>query len=329
MGLVNELYLFYLIAAILGTIGNFGGPARQAMVADLLPSETQPEGFGILRVAVNLSATIGPILSSIIAVFSFMLLFILDAVSSLITAVIVLIVIPETKPQRLEHEPEETIMKSIVGYKEVLKDGVYILFLTVSTLTVLVYMQLNSTLSAFLWEVHGFPIYGFPSFGWLLSLNALMVVVFQFWITRKFSKFSPMKVIALGTFFYMIGFGMFGFISEPYMFFIAMAILTVGEMIAMPVGQTVAASFAPEDKRGRYMAFYGFHWAIPSLFGVLLAATVWENLGPNWVWYFTGILSFIAMIGFWFLNDITNKRLSKQTESAEELQDLNQEVIIE
>jgi MFS family permease len=329
MGLVNELYLFYLIAAILGTIGNFGGPARQAMVADLLPSEKQPEGFGILRVAVNLSATIGPILSSIIAVFSFMLLFILDAVSSLITAVIVLIVIPETKPQRLEHEPEETIMKSIVGYKEVLKDGAYILFLTVSTLTVLVYMQLNSTLSAFLWEVHGFPIFGFPSFGWLLSLNALMVVVFQFWITRKFSKFSPMKVIALGAFFYMIGFGMFGFISEPYMFFIAIAILTVGEMIAMPVGQTLAASFAPEDKRGRYMAFYGFHWAIPSLFGVLLAAIVWENLGPNWVWYFTGILSFIAMIGFWFLNDITNKRLSKQTESVEELQDLNQEVIIE
>ncbi len=100
-------------------------------------------------------------------------------------------------------------------------------------------------------------------------------------------------------------------------------------MIAMPVGQTVAASFAPEDKRGRYMAFYGFHWAIPSLFGVLLAAIVWENLGPNWVWYFTGILSFIAMIGFWFLNDITKKRLSKQTESVEELQDLNQEVIIE
>ena len=329
MGLVNELYLFYLIAAILGTIGNFGGPARQAMVADLLPSETQPEGFGILRVAVNLSATIGPILSSIIAVFSFMLLFILDAVSSLITAVIVLMVIPETKPQHLEHEPEETFMKSIIGYKEVLKDRVYILFLTVSILTVLVYMQLNSTLSAFLWEVHGFPIYGFPSFGWLLSLNALMVVVFQFWITRMFSKFSPMKVIAFGTFFYMIGFGMYGFISEPYMFFVAMAILTVGEMIAMPVGQTVAASFAPEDKRGRYMAVYGFHWAIPSLFGVLLAAMVWENLGPNWVWYFTGILSFIAMVGFWFLNDVTKKRLSKKTESVEELKDINQEVIIE
>jgi MFS family permease len=330
MGLVDELFLFYLIAAILGTIGNFGGPARQAMVADLLPSEKQPEGFGMIRVAVNLSATIGPILSSIIAIYSYMLLFILDAVSSILTAFIVFMVIPETKPQRLEHEPEESVMKSLKGYKEVLKDGVYILFLSVSTLTVLVYMQLNSTLSAFLWEIHGFPIYGFPSFPWLLALNALMVVVFQFWITKKFKKYSPMKVIALGIFFYMIGFGMYGFISEIYMFFIAMAILTVGEMIAMPVGQTAAASFAPEDKRGRYMAVYGFHWAIPSLFGVFLAGIVWENLGPNWVWYFTGILSFMAMIGFLMLNNVTKRRLSKQEESKiEDLHDLDQAIVIE
>jgi MFS family permease len=327
MGMVNDLGLFYIIAAFLGTIGNFGGPARQAMVADLLPNEKQPKGYGMLRIAVNLSATFGPILGGLLVDRSYMILFILDAISSLITALIVLLVIPETKPQKLEHEPEETVLKTLVGYKEVLKDWVYILFLAVSTLTVLVYMQMNSTLSVFLVEIHGFPA---SSFAWLLSMNALMVVIFQYFISRFFSNYDPMRVIALGTFFYMIGFGMYGFISEPYMFFVAMGILTMGEMIAMPVGQTAAASFAPEDKRGRYLAVYGFHWSIPSLFGVLLAGRIWETIGPNWVWYISGILSFIAIIGFLMLNNVTKHRLSKQDEpEIEDLHDLDQEIIIE
>ncbi len=311
MGLVDDLNVFYILAVFMGLMGNFGGPARQAMVADLLPKEKQAEGFGILRVAVNLSAAFGPIVGGFIATQSYLFLFIADAVSSLITGIIVFFVIPETKPEKKEGEAEETVMKTVIGYKEVLKDWRYMLFLSVSALTVIVYMQMNATLSVFLRDIHGFPtLY----FGFLLSMNAVMVVVFQIWLTKKVSKFSPMKVMAVGTLFYMVGFGMYGFVSEPYLFFIAMAIITIGEMIEMPVGQTAAAFFAPEDKRGRYMAVFGFHWAIPNLFAILVAGLIWENIGPNWVWYIAGILSLFAAIGFWLLHGITKARFSKEKE---------------
>ncbi|MFX1235483.1 MAG: MFS transporter, partial [Promethearchaeota archaeon] len=74
MGLVNDLYVFYILASVLGLIGNFGGPARQAMVSDLLPKEKRAEGFGILRVALNVSAVIGPIFGGMLATRSYMLL---------------------------------------------------------------------------------------------------------------------------------------------------------------------------------------------------------------------------------------------------------------
>ncbi|MBY9015904.1 MAG: MFS transporter [Candidatus Lokiarchaeota archaeon] len=315
MGLVDDLNIFYILAAFMGLIGNFGGPARQAMVADLLPQEKQAKGFGILRVAVNLSATIGPILGGFIASQSYLFLFIADAVSSLITGVIVFFVIPETKPEKKEGEVEESVVKTVIGYKEVLKDWRYMLFLSVSAITVIVYMQMNATLSVFLRDVHGFPT---EYFGFLLSMNAVMVVVFQLWITGKLSKYSPMKVMAIGTLFYMVGFSLYGFVSEPYLFFIAMAFITIGEMIEMPIGQTATASFAPEDKRGRYMAVFGFHWAIPNLFGVLLAGLVMEYIGPNWVWYFAGILSLFATVGFWLLHGITKARFSKEKELPDE-----------
>jgi len=315
MGIVDDLYLFFLIAAVLGILGDLGGPARQAMVVDFLQEDKRADGFGLLRVAVNLSATIGPILGGFLVSQSYMILFISDAVSSLITALIVFTVIPETKPEMQDDKPEESVMKTIIGYKEVLKDSVYIMFLAVSAITVLVYMQLNSTLSVFLWDVYEFPL---EWFGALLSMNALMVVLFQFWITKMISKYAPMKMMAFGTLLYMIGFGMYGFISETYLFFVAMAILTIGEMIVIPVSQATVAQFAPEDKRGRYMAVYGYHWSIPILFGVSAASFVYFYLGPNWVWYLAGILSMFAIIGFWILHGVTKDRLSKETETSME-----------
>lgn len=324
MGLVDDLNVFFILASILGIMGNFGGPARQAMVVDLLPSEKQAEGFGIMRIAMNLAATVGPILGGFLATQSYMWLFLSDAASSLITAIIVFVVIPETKPEKPEDKPEESVISTIIGYKEVLKDSVFILFLSVSAIMVIVYMQMNSTLSVFLWDVHGFPL---QSFGLLLSMNALMVVLFQFWITKRISKYAPMKVIAIGTLFYVVGFGMYGFISAVYLFFIAMIIITIGEMIVTPIQQTAVALFAPEDKRGRYMAMFGFHWAIPNLFGVLLAGLVMEHIGPNWVWYFAGILSIISVVGFWSLHGVTKARFSKEKEPLNE--DIDEAIIEE
>ena len=317
MGLVDNLYIFFIIAAFLGVLGDLGRPARQAMVIDLLPRDKQAEGFGLLRVFVNLSATIGPMLGGILARQSYMLLFIGDAVSSLITALIVFIVIPETKPEKQEDKPEESVISTLIGYKVVFKDSLYIIFLAVSAITVLVYMQMNSTLSVFLLTEHGFPPEGF---GLLLSMNALMVVLFQFWITKRISKYAPMKMMAFGTLFYLIGFGMYGFISETYLFFVAMAILTVGEMVVIPVSQAAVAHFAPEDKRGRYMAVYGYHWSIPTLFGVIIAGLIMDYFKPILVWYLAGILCLMAVIGFWLLHIVAKDRFSKELEpSSEEL----------
>ncbi|MFW9821647.1 MAG: MDR family MFS transporter [Candidatus Thorarchaeota archaeon] len=319
LGLINDLNLFFLISAILGLVGNFGRPARQAMVVDLLPEEKHAEGFGIQRVAFNMSATVGPILGGFLATRSYMSLFIADAISSIITAIIVILVIPETKPQSKIDEAEQSVIKTLIGYKEVLKDGIFMLFISVSAIMVLVYMQMNSTLSVFLRDVHEFPV---EQFSLLLSMNALMVVVFQFWIARKVSKYAPMKMMAFGTLFYMIGFGMYGFVSDSYMFFIAMVIITIGEMIVTPVGQAAAASFAPEDKRGRYMAVYSLQWTIPNLFGIFIAGLVMERLGPNWVWYFAGILSIVSAIGFWLLNFVTRNRLIKKLKEQDKKHEL-------
>ncbi|MHA1795458.1 MAG: MFS transporter, partial [Promethearchaeota archaeon] len=271
---------------------------------------------GALRVIVNLAATIGPAIGGLIAAYSYVYLFIADAVTSGITAIIVYKVIPETKPEHLNKEKNESLKSTLKGYIEILKDGVYIIFVLISMLVALVYMQMNSTLSVFLLEQHGFDE---KYFGLLLGMNALMVVLFQFWVTRKISHFPALIMISIGTGLYAIGFAMYGFVSLPILFFFAMFIITIGEIIISPFGQTVAAHFAPEDKRGRYMAVYQFSWIIPSLFGTLVAGIIMDHYNPNWVWYLAGILAFIAMVSYLFLHRASKSRFERDTSPKPEI----------
>ena len=309
MGLVNDLDVFYLLAVIVGLLSNIAGPAHQAMVADILPEEKRAEGFGILRVAGNLAWIIGPMIGGFVAAYSYLLLFVTDAVSSTITALIFYLNVPETKPEAREAEEKESLTETFIGYRKVLKDRGYIAFLLVSMLMLVVYQQMYNTLSVYLRDVHGIPEQGY---GFMLSLDAGLVVLLQFWVTRKMKPYSPMLMMALGTAFYMVGFTMYGFVASYVLFIVAIILITIGEMIVVPIGQVLAAKFAPADMRGRYMAFFGLSWAIPSTIGPLAAGLIMDNYNPNWVWYACGIISAVAIMGFLVLDANTRERFAEE-----------------
>lgn len=309
MGIVDQFILFVIVTVVVGLLADVGFPAQQAMIADLLPEKKRAEGFGILRVVANLAVTLGPMIGGLLAATSYLLLFVLDAAASLTTAGILFFTLRETKQPAQDGEQPESMAQTFGGYFKVLKDSAFTWFLVASMLSVLVYMQMNTTLSVYLRDVHGVPEQGF---GYILSLNAAMVVLFQFPITRWISKFRPMMIMVIGTLFYAVGFGMYGYVSLYIMFLFAMVIITIGEMLVSPVSQSIVARLAPEAMRGRYMAAYGFSWIIPSAIGPLLAGLVMDNLDPRWVWYAAGLVGFVAALAYFAL-EMRTQRLSYST----------------
>lgn len=295
-----NLNFIYFAGFIVGFFGNMAGPAHQAMIADVLPEDKRADGFGILRVAANLAVVIGPAIGGLLAVKGYTLLFIIDVITSFITAVIILIFVPETKPVSKPvtsegQEQEETILETFAGYFKVTKDRLYMIFILGSLLMVLAYMQMNTSLPVFLRDVHGIPDRGY---GLLLSLNASMVVLFQFWITRRIKRFPPLKIMAWGMVIYALGFSMYGFVSTFWLFIAAMVIITIAEMLVTPTGQAIVAKLSPENMRGRYMAVFGFSWTIPTAVGPLAAGLIMDNYNPNWVWYACGIIMLLSASTF-------------------------------
>lgn len=303
MGLVGSIELFFASALVVGLFASVGRPAQQAMVADLLSEEKRNQGFGILRMAFNLGATIGTVIGGTLAVRSYLLLFICDTVASLIIAGIVILTIRETMPAPGKSKPEQTMAHTFGGYLDVLRDITFTLFIGANIVMMSVYRQMT-TLTVYLRDIHSVSEQGL---GYILSINAAMVVLFQFPISRRISKYRPLIVIAVGTLLCTIGFGMYGFVSTYALFVVAMIIITIGEMFFAPTSQALAAQLAPENMRGRYMAVFGFSWTISSAIGPFLAGLIMDNADPRWVWYAVGLVGLVAAGGFVLLQRLVGR----------------------
>lgn len=299
LGFVSNLSVLYPLSILIGFLGSVAGPAHQAMVADMLPEEKRQDGYGILRVVANISWMIGPIIGGFVAARSYLMLFIMDAVLSSITGVIVFKAIPETMPARVAAKAHESILKTMAGYWKVTKDYSYMAYLLVSMLMLIVYQQMYSTMSVYLRDQHQIPT---QQYGFLLTVSAITVVLTQLWVTQRTKGKPPFLMMALGTVFYMIGFTMIGIVNVYILFAAAIIIITIGEMIVVPVSQFLAAKFAPEDMRGRYMAFFSLAWNLPASIGPWAAGMIMDHYNPNLVWYAGGIIAAIAAMGFFSLN---------------------------
>lgn len=299
LGLVNDLSVMYVVSILVGLIGSIGHPAHGAMVADILPEDKRQEGFGLLRIVGNMAWLVGPTIGGFVASKSFLALFIADAVFSCIVAGIVFLFLPESKPQPHPNEEPASLLKTISGYGTVMRNFAFMAFIVASILMTTVYQQMYNSLSVYLRDNHGIDPQGY---GLLLSTSAITVILFQLFVTKLIKRQPPFIMMGLGAIFYSIGFMLFGVVAQFALFAMNIFIITIGEMIIMPVSQALVASFAPAEMRGRYMAFSGMTWLIPATLGPGLAGYILDNYNPNLLWYLGGILCIVAASSFYLLH---------------------------
>ena len=314
LGLVSTYAALIPLAMVIGLLSDVAGPAHQAMIADILPEKQRQEGFGILRVVANMSWIIGPTIGGIVAKQSFLALFVIDAIISCIVAVLFYLLISETKPEARPDQEHETIFQTFKGYGVVLRDWAFMAFLVAGMIMGAVYQQMYNSLSVYLRDSHGIEPSGY---GFMLTASAVVVIIFQFTVTRLVKKKPPFLMMAFGTIFYMIGFSMFGFVSAYWLFVTAVVVITIGEMIIMPVTSALAANFAPADMRGRYMAVFGLTWAIPATIAPTAAGIILDNYDPNLLWYIGGALCLVSTVSFYALHLILGKQKRFQNVSEE------------
>jgi predicted MFS family arabinose efflux permease len=299
-GLASNIKILFVLVMIVGLLSRVSAPAHDAMMADILPEDKRHEAFGITRVVFNYAWILGTALGGLIAARSFLALFVADAVLSLTVAIILYRFLPETKPAfHMEAKQGESLLTTLAGYRVVLRDLAYMGFTLAGMIVLIVYQQQYGALAVYLRDVHHISS---KSYGLMLSITGLEVVLFQIWISRTIRKYPPFIMMMLGALFFMVGFAMIGLVRDFAFFLLAVIIATVGEMILFPTNKALAVNFAPAEMRGRYMAVYDLGWTIPATVGPAAAGLILDNYNPDLLWSVGGILCAVSAISFYALH---------------------------
>jgi MFS family permease len=153
----------------------------------------------------------------------------------------------------------------------------------------LVFVQVFSTMSLEITR-HGFS----PAiYGLVVSLNGVLVVLFELPLTTITKRYPARRVMALG--FLLVGTGFASNIlprTLPLLVFTS-ALFTLGEMISLPVAGAYVADLAPAHRRGLYMGTYGMVWAVAFVCGPSLGMLLF-SASPLVLWLACGLLGALA-----------------------------------
>jgi MFS family permease len=129
-------------------------------------------------------------------------------------------------------------------------------------------------------------------------------------VTKQTKKRQPIQMIAIGAFFYGMAAMIIGFGTGFWMFWVAMVVMTLGELIMVPTATTFSANLAPADKRGRYMSIHGLTWGLASGIGPLTGGILSDTISPHAPWFAAGAAGFISIFFYvLLLKDIKKRQI--------------------
>lgn len=285
------------ITYILGqSVGMITMSVTSAIVVDLAPEKRLTEAYGLQRVGTNLGWAAGPALGGYLATFlPYYWLFAAAAVITALSLPLIRSLLRESFPGKAERFDYRTMLSAM-------QDRVFMMLIALSFLVFLTMGHMLSTLSVFAVDRIGLST---TQYGFLLTINGLVVILFQYPVARLIGRFLLTRALILGSFLFGLGFLLLGWAGGFTLAIFSIVLVTVGEIIFAPSALTLAGKLAPVRHRGRYMGFFGLGqtlgWtAAPIIGGILLDVFPSESLV---IWGIIAAISFVATAGFyWWAN---------------------------
>jgi MFS family permease len=270
MMVLSQARGFYAIVVctfLVGAIAELYRPAAAALLGDLVTPEQRVAAFGMYRFAINLGFAVGPATAGFLADRSFFWVFAVDAITSFGYGIVAFFALPHG----IRSDP--TTEKPGEGLRTALRDRAFMLFLIATLCMTLVEFQVTSTVPLHFQAIG----HSASTYGMLISLNGVMIVVLELLLIAWTQKFAPQPMIALGYALTGIGFALTGAGNSVQFLAFTVVVWTLGEMVYAPVTGAYVTSLAPERYRGRYMGLWHSMWSAGMLLGPALGTLLYER----------------------------------------------------
>jgi MFS family permease len=290
----NTYGQYAVLMALRGIFQPLYRVGSDAMIADLVPAEQRSDAYALTRLSKNVGIAMGPALGGVIATTSYGITFSIASGATIFFSILIALFAFETLPDAAR-KVQERFVENLKGYEKIFKDRIFTSFIAGFTLR-----QISGSILWILLGAYAKANYGLAEnlYGLIPTTNALMVVFLQLYVTRKTSRYSPLKIMSLGTLLYGLGVGSIAFGTGFWGFLISMVVVTVGELMVIPTASTYTANRAPENMRGRYMSLLALTWGAGSMVGPLMGGFLNDNISPASIWYGGGAAGIMGSIIF-------------------------------
>ncbi|GEB78382.1 MFS transporter [Sporolactobacillus inulinus] len=248
-------------------------PSEEAMLIDVSTDETRRFMYTINYWVTNLGMAAGAAIGGMFFNSHRFTLFLLVSAFSLVILGLIVFCIKEVYHQLKNIDKNISIY---MHYLHVVNDKPFILFCIGSLLILSLECQSTNYIAVYLKKAfkpiiinHWFELDSYMMISWMRIENTLIVVFLTLIVTRFIKKYSAYSVLFVGLSIYSLGYAMQTLSIQWFGLVFAVLIASVGELMYVPISQSLLAALTKDKSRASYMAIYSSVFQVTKMFGAL------------------------------------------------------------
>jgi len=293
---VDLIYELFFAGAMLLALGTaIFKPGVQGLLANQMPKESSSLGWGLFYQMVNIGGFLGPFVAGYLRVLEWEHVFWVCTIGVSLNFI----------PLFFFEEPSRAAQTQTTKLSAIMIDTVRglliprVFFFTVAFAAFwMMFHQLFDILPNFIsdwvdsrsvrdalvsltWDGAVPSVEGNMTQEWIINLNALLISIFAFLVGYLTGKMRSLVAILAGIVVSAGGIYVLGLSTNGWVILGAIAIFSVGEMMASPTKLRYFASITPPGKEGQYLGYVNFTNGIGWSIGSIVAGQWYERSGDK------------------------------------------------
>ena len=292
---VTGFWGFSLAIFFIMSIADMFRPALYVSLKAYSKPENQTRSMALIRLAINLGFMLGPMVGGLLIVSKgYDALFWIDGITCILSTIL-FVVLVKRKELHSKKEKKEVSLHKKNNKFQLYKDKKYMVFLGISFLLGMVFMQLFFTLPTYHYVQFGLPE---NYTGLLLLLNGILIVLIEMplvaWIEKNKTGYAKL-------FFYsamLMGIGFLFLLYDSFwqILIVHMVFITIAEMISFPFTNSFAMKSSKKGYEGTYMAWYSISFSFAHILCPLISFKIIQHFGYQTNWIVTVVFALAAMV---------------------------------
>ena len=289
--LFDSVEMLAFLIFLQSTISDTFRPANSVAITKYARPENLTKAFSLNRLAINLGFSIGPALGGVLSGISYNFLFVVNFIGAL-SAGIIYVIFFRTR-NKIFREKKKLTPQTIIKKtgKSPYKDVPFLLYSFLCTFFAICFFQFFNTIPLFYKDVAKLSQ---STIGFILGYSGFIIVLLEMPLvsiaerTMKISQILFLGILLCGISYLLLAFG-----NQIPLLILAMTILSVGEIWALPFMSTVTALRSENGNKGAYMGLNGIAFSLSFIVTPFLGTYVVSHFGFDSLWI--GSFSILAL----------------------------------